>query len=100
MSAANYFLALTFFSASASICDRFLLPATQPSLRATPDALSSVQPWVTPAASRLPLRPRLKPSVLASSLSFGIGHSWFLGGRVRKRSLARRSEAAVGGVVG
>jgi hypothetical protein len=27
--AANYFLALASFSASASICDRFLLPATQ-----------------------------------------------------------------------
>jgi hypothetical protein len=32
----NYFFALAFFSASASICDR--LPATQPSVRAMPDA--------------------------------------------------------------
>src|SRR5437773_12118875 len=77
MWAANYFLPLAFFSASASSCARFLLPATQPSLRATPNALSSVHPCVTPAASRVPLRPRLNPSALASSLSFGIGHSWF-----------------------
>src|SRR6186997_1499513 len=51
---AHYLLAFAFFAASASICDRFLLPATQPSVRATPDSLSSVQPCVTPAASFLP----------------------------------------------
>src|SRR5688572_31350618 len=75
----RYFLALIFLAASASICDRFRLPATHPSLRATPDALSSVHPCVRPAASLFPSTPRLKPSALALSLSFGIGHSWIPG---------------------
>src|SRR5689334_21284906 len=67
----DYLLALAFFAASASSCDFFLLPATHPSVRATPEVLSSVHPCVTPAASRLPLRPRSKPWALAlSSFSF------------------------------
>ena len=73
---AAYFLALACFAASASSWARFLLPATQPSLRATPETLSSVHPSVRPAASFFPARPRLKPCALAASLSIGRGHSW------------------------